>query len=235
MPWQGEAGKSDGKDGKGKGGSGSEDGDEWASTREGTFALVGLFCVYMLLGTAYGATHGRQGEMALPHPRIWRELRGLVIDGWQFFFFDRRANYVPIPLADGGGDDGKVSDVHIHTQRSNDNTMGPNTSREKLPLQIQAGQGLDEPIVHSLAGDRGVGTGVGGREKIWTCNRGARGATPIAAAARSQGGMLALVSTQTDNGLAHQQVPTRQKLRKKKGATSAAARLPVKPHAVNME
>ena len=221
MPWQGEAGKGGGDDGKGKGGSGTEDDDEYSGAREATFSLLGLFCMYMLLGTVYGSTHGKQGAMALPHPEFWRELRGLVVDGYQFFFYDRKANYVPVPLADGGDDDRNTSQAQV--------------------LQIQAGKGLDQPpafVVHSFQqGGRGRGgspgtRGTGGRGRGKTRGRGS--AVPVGAPAPPQAGARALVLTEAGS-LVDGRGPTRQKLRKKKGATSAAARLPVKPHVVNME
>jgi hypothetical protein len=198
--------------------------------------------MYMLLGTAYGSTHGKQGAMALPHPHVWRELRGLVVDGWQFFFYDRRANYVPVPLADGGVDDGKVAVEQILNQRSSASATGGHELRGKLPLQIQAGQGLDQaPVVmHSTPGQVGRGRGV--RAGAGARGRGGRGTTgrggtavSDAVTSRSPGGVLALVPTGSDSSLVDQRGPTRQKLRKKKGGTSAAARLPVKPHVVNME
>ncbi len=233
MPWQGEAGRGGGDDGKSTGGSGADD-DEWATTRDGTFSLVGLFCIYMLLGTAYGSTHGKQGAMALPHPHVWRELRGLVVDGWQFFFYDRRANYVPVPLADGGADDGKVAVEQILGQRSSTGTMGGHGPRGTLPLQIQAGQGLDQAPAVIMHSPPGVRTGAGARGKEGRSSTGGTGtAVAGSATARSPGDMLALVPTGA--GSVGHQGPTRQKLRKKKGATSAAARLPVKPHVVNME
>ena len=217
MPWQGEAGKGGGDDGKANGGPGAEDEDEYSGAREVTFSLFGLFCMYMLLGTVYGSSHGKQGAMALPHPQFWRELRGLVIDGYQFFFYDRKANYVPVPLADGGDDDGKTSPAQC--------------------LQIQAGQGVDQPsafVVCSVQqGGRGRGGGPGRGVPRGRGNTGVRGsAVPIGAP--TQAGALALVPKEADS-VADQRGPTRQKLRKKRGATSAAARLPVKPHVVNME
>jgi hypothetical protein len=45
-------------------------------------AVMGLTAAYLAVGLA--ASHRRTGTASLPHREQWKQLRGLVFDGWQF-------------------------------------------------------------------------------------------------------------------------------------------------------
>ena len=267
MPWQGESGRGGGDDGKGKGGS-SLDEDDWEDSRRATFALAGLFSVYMLLGTMHGRTQGKQGEAALPHPHFWRQLRGLVIDGWQFFFYDRKAGYVPTPLADGGdGDGAPVSKQQSYgaqstaygsypTAGSESRVDGPpgklytqqqQQQQQGSALQIQGGQGQRQGgmgVIHGGGGGhpssktgrgRGGGGGRGGRGGSGSTTATAAEAQLALSQASRSGDTPALSPVGGGADTFATRSSSRQKLRKKKGSTSAASRLPVKPHVLDQE
>ena len=162
-----------------------------------------------------GVGAGKHGSAALPHPHFWQELHGLVIDGYQFFFYDRQAGYIPVPKPDH---DGPVSALNI--QGGEGGKGVPSGGR---------GASLG-PVVTVISGRPAVGPAGrgGGRGGPRGGARGGRGGHN-GAAGDASANLPPLLAQGSPRG------PPRQKLRKKKGATSAATALPVKAHVKDKE
>lgn len=148
----------------------------------------------------------------------------MVIDGWQFFFYDRKAahGYVPVPKPDHDGDGGEPAEASMAGDVSALNIQG---GRGGIGVHSGGRGGSPGPVVTVVSGRPAAGRGGRGRGGGRGGGRGRRLAVIVHSGAA--GDALALVPAERG--------APRQKLRKKKGATSAATALPVKAHVKDKE